>query len=423
MKLFSTLEFVIFIICEIYIMSTKAANKRIHMLPLSAQMYRPFRTVSKRNYMPAQTDNQKNYMEIRPDNEEYYIPKKVPYKPNYQQVQGTWKENEETVKQNERALQKSHRQHDMPSREWKKQHGVLFQLSNNQNCRSLQESSKLYDLPEQANNIKRGFPIQTVTKQNHLPLEISRRGEYFRKKLKRRHYQPLKPVHRYTPKRSANLEANSIACLTGNCEAPEKKKPITSSALVQKAAEEAKAAVDSQQIIAEKAANQLKIQFAQKAETAAQTAEAAVLGKEAILNQLTEEIEQGTSIAKEENKEMPIVQQYLQQATKALQIATQEENALQGHIQFTQRLASQAEAAAHGAQAELADKEKFIEEIKNKDEALNRVIASAQAELAKTKEAEQKAAQAATSAKGNAGRNQKQKRSSRYTEIYEEYFT
>ncbi|EDW84952.1 uncharacterized protein Dwil_GK14387 [Drosophila willistoni] len=181
----------------------------------------------------------------------------------------------------------------------------------------------------------------------------------------------------------------------------------TASNIAQKAALEAKHASDTQQAAAEAAGRQVKVQLADKAIAAAKAAEAALAGKQQLLEQLTEEVREAENVFQEESSSMNGSQCNLDSAANAAKQAQMLLQALQNAIKIAQQNLSNAEAAANGAQQEMQEKAQLVEAARNRIELLLRQLNAAKVDYDNTKRAAYKAACAASEARQKATRDRR----------------
>ncbi|XP_061387830.1 plectin-like [Musca vetustissima] len=177
--------------------------------------------------------------------------------------------------------------------------------------------------------------------------------------------------------------------------------------IAQQAAEEAKAATDAQVSAGQAAARQVKMQLAEKANQAARAAEAALAGKQQIMEQLQQEVREAEAVVQEQSISLHNSQQNLQAAAKAAEQSQAQLKILSQALEMAKSSLGNSEQAANGAQAEYAEKQQLLEAAKNRVEQLLRQLSSARAEFTSTKQAAYKAACAAHDAKINAQRDRR----------------
>ncbi|XP_022211633.2 tol-Pal system protein TolA [Drosophila obscura] len=174
--------------------------------------------------------------------------------------------------------------------------------------------------------------------------------------------------------------------------------------IAQKAAQEAKAASDSQMAAAEAAATQVKSELAERAAQSARAAEAALAGKQQIVEQLEQELAEAEAVVTEVTSSLQNTQaNNIAAAAAAADSQTQVE-----HIKLllqaaTSNLAN-IEGVSQGAQTELSEKTQLLEAAKNRVQSLNKQMTEAKSDFEKTKQAAYKAACAAVEAKKKAQR-------------------
>ncbi|KAJ9584233.1 hypothetical protein L9F63_021438, partial [Diploptera punctata] len=220
-----------------------------------------------------------------------------------------------------------------------------------------------------------------------------------------------------TEKRGVNPKFEDTACLDGNCQnnaKPGKAKNTNVINFAQKAAQEAKAASEAQEIAGEEAAHQVKMLLAEKAEEAVDAAEAALSGEEVIVDELEEEISELEQELKYEIGELQNAEQLLQTAIQAKEDAAKLVKTLTSAVKLAQKHLADARHAVEEAQQITSEKQQCVESDKQHIEQLKNQCASAHADLQKTKEAEVKAIQAAKSAHDNAERNRRKSQDGQY---------
>ncbi|KAK5643549.1 hypothetical protein RI129_007394 [Pyrocoelia pectoralis] len=174
--------------------------------------------------------------------------------------------------------------------------------------------------------------------------------------------------------------------------------------IAQNAAMEAKAAQQAQSVAAEQASHQVKVQLAEKAGEAAKTAEAALLGKQSIVEEIEHELKEAKEVAKEEGSSLHEDKRTLAAATKASQAAQAEYKLLQQAIKISQTNVQNAELAVKGAYSEVDQKEKLVEAARMRVEELEKQLKTAREDLLGTRQAAEKAIAAAKEAKQNTER-------------------
>ncbi|KAF5282217.1 hypothetical protein FQR65_LT02914 [Abscondita terminalis] len=205
------------------------------------------------------------------------------------------------------------------------------------------------------------------------------------------------------------IERENRAC-AGDCSiprvdtSPSKQK---STHIAQDAALEASAAREAQNTAGAQASHQIKLQLAERAEEAAKTAEAAYLAKQAIVEELEQELREAREVAHEEQENLRDERHTLEAAMKAAQEAQNELKLLQESVQLSELNVINAVKAAKGAQAAVEDKEKLLEAAKIKIEEIIRELKIAEEELAATRAAAERAISAAKEAKINAEKTRK----------------
>ncbi|XP_030369518.1 uncharacterized protein LOC115620430 [Scaptodrosophila lebanonensis] len=177
--------------------------------------------------------------------------------------------------------------------------------------------------------------------------------------------------------------------------------------IAQKAAQEAKAASDAQVSAAESAARQVKTQLAEKAGAAAKAAEAALAGKQQIVDQLESEVREAELVVQEQGSSLQNTQCNCNAAAKAAKQSGIQLKTLTEAAKNAQENVQNSEQAASGAQQELSEKQQLVEAAKNRVEQLLRQLDSARTDFKKTKQAAENAACAAQEAKQRAVRERR----------------
>ncbi|KAH8343927.1 hypothetical protein KR084_001995 [Drosophila pseudotakahashii] len=177
--------------------------------------------------------------------------------------------------------------------------------------------------------------------------------------------------------------------------------------IAQKAALEAKAASDSQMAAAEAAASQVKSELAAKAAQSARAAEAALAGKQQIVEQLQQEMTEADAVVSEVTSSLQNTQANANAAASAAHEAQTQLNQLKSLVMAATANMANIENVASGAQQELAEKTQLLEAAKHRVENLGRQMTDAKSDFEKTKQAAYKAACAAVEAKQKAQRSRR----------------
>ncbi|XP_068155859.1 uncharacterized abhydrolase domain-containing protein DDB_G0269086-like [Drosophila tropicalis] len=179
------------------------------------------------------------------------------------------------------------------------------------------------------------------------------------------------------------------------------------SSIALKAAQEAKAASDSQVAAAEAAARQVKQQLAEKAFAAAKAAEAALAGKQQIVEQLETEVHEGELVVHEEGTALQTTQATCAAASAASTQSGLQLKALTDAVKNAKDNVQNSELAASGAMQELGEKQQLVEAAKKRVELLLKQLESAKSDFKNTKKAAERAACAAQEAKQRAVRERR----------------
>ncbi|KAH8363586.1 hypothetical protein KR084_011795 [Drosophila pseudotakahashii] len=181
----------------------------------------------------------------------------------------------------------------------------------------------------------------------------------------------------------------------------------TASNIALKAAQEAKKASDTQAPAALAAARQVKHQLADKAVAAAKAAEAALAGKQQILEQLQDEVHEAEIIVQEESYSLVGSQTNLNAAVATAKQTQTLLQSLRNSVKIAEDALSNAEAAASGAQQELCEKTQLVDTARQRAEMLMQQLRSAKLDYTNTKKAAYRAACAASEARHKAVRDRR----------------
>ncbi|KAH8372994.1 hypothetical protein KR009_009614, partial [Drosophila setifemur] len=176
-----------------------------------------------------------------------------------------------------------------------------------------------------------------------------------------------------------------------------------SSSIALKAAAEAKAANEAQSAAGQAAAQHIKLELAQKAFQSAKAAEAALMGKQMMVDQLEQEVHEASAVVEEETNGLHATEVNMNAAVEAARQATQQFEIITELQKTAKENLSNIQAVALGAQNELAVKTQLLEAARNRMALLHKQLLSAQDDYEKTKAAAYKAACAAVEAKQKAG--------------------
>lgn len=179
---------------------------------------------------------------------------------------------------------------------------------------------------------------------------------------------------------------------------------MKASNIAQKAAQEARAASDAQMAAAEAAAQQVKCELAERAAQSARAAEAALAGKQQIVEQLETEMVEAESVVNEITTSLQSTQNNANLAMQAAVEAQNQLHQLKCLVSSAAANLASIENVANGCQQELAEKTQLLEAAKNRYECLGGQIREAKSDYEKTKKAAYKAACSAVEAKQKASR-------------------
>ncbi|XP_011298422.1 uncharacterized protein [Fopius arisanus] len=165
------------------------------------------------------------------------------------------------------------------------------------------------------------------------------------------------------------------------------------------AAQEAKAASDAQNIAAKQASHQVKAQLAEKAFRASKAAEAVLIGKIALVEQLGEETKETQSVVREGSLGLQRAQENVAAANKAAKDAHQQIDILRRAVETGKSNLSNARTAAEGARRSLGEKEQLLVAAKKRVDELKARLQKAKNDLAKTNQAAVRAESSARDAR------------------------
>ncbi|CAG9802656.1 unnamed protein product [Chironomus riparius] len=171
-----------------------------------------------------------------------------------------------------------------------------------------------------------------------------------------------------------------------------------------KAAQEAKAAEEAQEMAGKEASKQAKFQLAEKAIQAAKAAQAALSAKKMILEELERELREAEIVVQDLSSSIQQSESNANAALRAYQQAQALLKMLSELIQVAQSTVGYAEQAAQGSQQELNEKTQLLEAAKNRVEKLIREMKAAKVDYTNTKKEAYKASMAAKEARQNASR-------------------
>lgn len=197
------------------------------------------------------------------------------------------------------------------------------------------------------------------------------------------------------------------------CRQPEVDSKQTATNIAQHAAQEAVHAYGTQQCAADEVAHQVKQQLADKALIAAKAAEAALGGKQQMVEQLESELCESEAALQQEKASMANTQAHAQAVCKTAQHAQHLLSALQAIIQIAEENLRISREAVNGAQHELAEKASLIEAAQRRVDSLIKLLNQARSELDCIKKATYKAICAAAEARQKANKDRRQSKQKR----------
>lgn len=171
--------------------------------------------------------------------------------------------------------------------------------------------------------------------------------------------------------------------------------------IAQKAAQEASAAAEAQLMAGQRASQQVREQLAEKAREAAQAAEAAVAGKESVVEQLEEEVREAQDVSRKQTSSLLQGQTLFNAVMHTAKQSQAELKILTNALQVAQVNAANAEQASIGAQEELCEKGKIIEHVRGHKDFLMQRLEAAKLDLKNTKKIVLKVCMAAQEAQAN----------------------
>ncbi|XP_062123328.1 uncharacterized protein LOC133836756 [Drosophila sulfurigaster albostrigata] len=194
----------------------------------------------------------------------------------------------------------------------------------------------------------------------------------------------------------------------GGCDMMNRNNPKqTATNIAQKAAQEAEQAYGTQQCAADEVAHQVKKQLADKANTAAKAAEAALSCKQQMVEQLETELCVSETALQQETALVATSQNNLNFACQSAKQAHQMLLALQSIIKIAHENLANAKNAAAGAQQQLAEKAQLIESAQHRIDTLKKMLQHARNDLENIKKSAYKAVCAAAEARQKANRERR----------------
>ncbi|KAH8388307.1 hypothetical protein KR093_003457 [Drosophila rubida] len=172
-----------------------------------------------------------------------------------------------------------------------------------------------------------------------------------------------------------------------------------STGIAVKAAQEAKQANDDMAGAVKLASDRIKLEYAEKAASAAKAAEAVLSAKLQVLEQLEMEVREAEIVVQEETQELSAAEANSQLALKAHQQAHEELKLLQTGLKLARDNFASAEQVSASCQQSMADKTTLMETAQKRVGLLLRQLSEARGDFAKTKKAAYKALCAANEAK------------------------
>lgn len=185
--------------------------------------------------------------------------------------------------------------------------------------------------------------------------------------------------------------------------------------IAQHAAQEAVHAYGTQQCAAAEVAHQVKQQLADKALIAAKAAEAALAGKQQMVDQLESELCESESALQQEKASIANTQSHVQAIFRTAQQTQHLLEALQSIVKLAEENLACARAAVNGGQHEMAEKASLIEAAQRRVDSLIKLLKQARAELDCIKKSTYKAICAAAEARQKVNKDRRHSRKRRKT--------
>lgn len=179
-----------------------------------------------------------------------------------------------------------------------------------------------------------------------------------------------------------------------------------SSNIAMKAAQDAKAANEAQHAAGQLAAQHIKQELAEKAFQSAKAAEAALTGKEMVVQQLELEMQEAHAVVEEESASLQSTESNMNAAVEAARAATLQFETLTELQKTAKENLANIQTVALGSQQEMTAKVQLLEAAKNRLGTLEKQLQSAREDYEKTKQAAYRAACAAVEAKQKASSTQ-----------------
>ncbi|XP_043644821.1 uncharacterized protein LOC122614324 [Drosophila teissieri] len=176
-----------------------------------------------------------------------------------------------------------------------------------------------------------------------------------------------------------------------------------SSMIAMKAAQDAKAASEAQSAAGQAAAQHIKMELADKAFQSAKAAEAALMGKQMMVDQLEQEVQEASAVVEEETNSIHHTEANMNAAVDAVKVAVQQFETINELQRTSRESLANIQTVAMGSQQEMAAKTQLLEAARNRLAMLQKQLVSAHDDYEKTKQAAYKAACAAVEAKQRAG--------------------
>ncbi|KAH8236235.1 hypothetical protein KR032_009011, partial [Drosophila birchii] len=159
-----------------------------------------------------------------------------------------------------------------------------------------------------------------------------------------------------------------------------------SSAIAQQAAQDAKAASEAQSAAGYAAAQHIKTELAEKAFQSAKAAEAALLGKEMMVEQLEKEAQEANAVIEGETVALQTIEANMNSAVEAAKAATQQFEALSELVMNSKSGLSNIQSVAIGLEQEMEAKSQVLQAARHRLEGFQKQLSSAHEDYEKTKQ-------------------------------------
>lgn len=242
------------------------------------------------------------------------------------------------------------------------------------------------------------YPSYAASSRHHKPATMIKRragsGGLARQQTRRKRllaegcYQSCEDSVRDQQPATVSPSRNVVACAK-----------TLGTGLAAQAAQEAKQASDEMASAVKIASDRIKLEYADKAASAARAAEAVLASKQQMLQQLEMEVREGEAVVQEETAELCAAETHSALAMKTYQQAKEALNLLMSSIKMSRVNLDNSDMVAAACQQFVADKSALMNAAQKRVQLLLHQLAEARADHAKTKKAADKAECAANEAK------------------------